>query len=182
MSASPYFFIEMYNYDSDNWEKIDLYTIDSKGNYRPIDLWPWNGTHALFTVVGCEDSYDLPEFTAVHYGFPINASQEMYAIFDKHCATEEKDGFDYIPEVKHFNLADAKLYLTKYPIVQDSDTMEEYWYKHEDTVFEEVPEVQMANPLTGLIDRIESVLDLWDDFWKFNHSWSDVRVIYWINH
>ena len=182
MSASPFFFIEVFNYQSGNWEKIDLYRADSKGNYIPIDLWPWNGTHALFTIVGCENSYEMPEFNAVHHGFPINASQEMYVLFDKHCATVEKDGFDYVPEAKYFNLADAKLYLKDYPTVQDSDMMEEYWCRNEDMPFEEVPEMKMVNPLHGLINRVETLLDLWDDFWLFDHSYSDVRIIYWVNH
>lgn len=181
MSASPFFYIEMYNNKTGNWEKIDLYTIRKIGEYTPIDLWPWNGTHALFTVVGCEESYEMPEFNAVHNGFPINASQEMYALLDKHCATVEEDGFDYVPEVKYFNMADAKLYLKDYPIVQDSDAMEEYWCKHEDITFGDVPEMEMPNPLQGLVERVENVLDLWDDMWYINHSWSDVRIIYWVS-
>ena len=182
MSASPFFFIEVFNYKSGNWEKVDLYTVRKIGEYTPIDVWPWNGTHALFTVVGCENSYELPEFKAIHEGLPINASPEMYAIFDKHCATIEKDGFDYVPEVKHFNLADAKLYLKDYLNVQDSDAMEEYWYRNEELPFEDVPKMEMTNPLYGLIDRVETILDLWDDFWLFYHSYSDVRIIYWVSH
>lgn len=181
MSASPFFFIEVFNYKSGNWEKIDLYKVNSKGNYIPIDLWPWNGSHALFTVVGCENSYELPEFKAIHEGLPVNASPEMYSIFDKHCANVEKDGFDYVPEVKHFNLADAKLYLKDHLNVQDFDAMEEYWYKNEDVPFEDVPKIEMTNPLYGLVDRVETILDLWDDFWFFDHSYSDVRIIYWVS-
>lgn len=182
MSASPFFYIELFNYKSGNWEKIDLYKVNSKGNYIPIGLWPWNGTHALFTVVGCEHSYELPEFKAIHEGLPVNASPEMYSIFDSHCATVEKDGFDYVPEVKHFNLADAKLYLKDHLNVQDFDAMEEYWYKNEDVPFEDVPKIEMTNPLYGLVDRVETILDLWDDFWLFDHSYSDVRIIYWVSH
>ena len=34
MSASPFFFIEVFNYKSGNWEKIDLYTVRKIGEYR----------------------------------------------------------------------------------------------------------------------------------------------------
>ena len=40
----------------------------------------------------------------------------------------------------------------------------------------------MTNPLYGLIDRVENILDLWDDFWLLDHSYSDVRIIYWVSH
>ena len=181
MSASPFFFIESYNYKTGNWEKVDVYTKNPAGEFVPVDVWTANGAHALFTILECEDSYIMPEFDGVHEGFPINASQEMYAILDKHCATVEKDGFNYVPEVKHFNLADAKLYLQKYPVVEDSDEMEIYWSRHEDMAFEDVPEMKMSNPLTMLVDRVEMILDIWDEWWKIGSSYSDIRIIYWVS-
>lgn len=181
MSASPFFFIELFNYKSGNWEKIDLYKMDSKGNYIPINLWSWNGTHELFTIVGCEDSYEVPQFDAVHCGLPVNASQEMHEKFYSHCANFEEDGFHYVPAVKYFNVADAKLYLMKYPTIKDSDGMEMWWAQHEGVAWEDVPKAEIENPLKTLIDRVENILDLWDDSWLFDHSYSDVRVIYWVN-
>ena len=177
MSASPYFFIEVFNHISGKWEKVDLY-INKKGEYQPIDVWPWNGAHALFTVVGCEDSYVIPDFMAIHEGLPVDASQEMHEIYMKQ-HLEFGVEFDY-PEVKYFNVADAKLYLAEYPFVEDSDTMDEYWTKH-DVPFEEVPKMQAANPLIDLIDRVGNILSLWDEFWMYGHPWSDVRIIYWVN-
>jgi len=181
MSASPYFYIEAYNSQTGNWEKVDIYFKNPADQYVAVDLWPWNGSHALFTIVGCEDSYDMPEFDAVHNGLPINASQEMYAEFDSHCATMEKDGFNYVPEVKYFNVADAKLYLMKYPTVPDSDEMETWWAQHDNVIWEEVPKQEMQNPLKALIDRVESILDFWEPFWYINSSWSDIRVIFWVS-
>lgn len=181
MSVSPFFYIEAFNSKTGGWEKVDVYTKNPAGEFVPVSLWTANGNHDLFTVVKGEDSYELPEFRAVHYGFPINASPEMYSIFDKHCCTKEKDGYDYVPEVRYFNVADAKLYLKEYPIVQDSDRMEEYWYKHEDMPFEEVPLMEMPNPLDALMNRIETILEIWDEWWQIGMSWSDIRIIYWFS-
>ena len=36
MSASPFFYIELFNYKSGNWEKIDLYKVDSKRITRNV--------------------------------------------------------------------------------------------------------------------------------------------------
>ena len=182
MSASPYFYIEFFNSKSGNWEKVDIYFKNPAGEYVAIDLWPWNGSHALFTILDCEDSYIMPEFTGIHYGLPINASQEMYAEFDSHCANVENDGFNFVPEVKYFNVADAKLYLMQHPVVDDADEMEMWWAQHETVAWEDVPKAEMANPLSALIKKVEAVLDFWDAFWYINSSWSDVRVIYWVNY
>ena len=182
MSISPFFYIEVFNYKTGNWEKVDVYTKNSKGKFVPISVWTANGTHDLFTVLKGEDSYELPEFTGIHYGFPINASQEMYAMFDAHCCTVEEDGFEYVPDVKFFNLADAKLYLQKYPMVEDADKMEEYWCQHEDIPYEEVPIAEKGNPLQMLIDRIEMILEIWDEWWRELLSYSDIRIIYWLSH
>lgn len=181
MSRSPFFYIESFNYKTNSWEKVDIYTKNPAGEFVPLEVWTANGQHDLFTVLGCEGTYELPEFTDIHEGLPVNASQEMYKIFDSHCANTEKDGFNFVPEVKFFNLADAKLYLNKYPLVRDFDRMEEYWYKHEDMAFEEVPTMEMANPLQVLIDRVETILEIWDEWWNVYNSYSDIRIIYWVN-
>lgn len=180
MSRTPFFYIEVYNDKSGCWEKVNLYT-KKRDEFIPIDVWPWNGAHALFSVLDCEDSYDIPDFDAIHYGFPVNASQAMYAKVDEHCRKQEIDGYDYIPEVRYFNLADAKLYLIVHSEVLDSDEMEAYWAMNEDMAWENIPQIKMSNPLKHLVDRVESILDLWDDMWDINRSWSDVRVIYWLN-
>ena len=180
MSISPFFYIEAFNYKTSNWEKVDVYTKNSKDEFIPISVWTANGTHDLFTVVKGENSYELPEFTDVHHGFPINASQEMYAMFDSHCCTIEKDGFEYVPDVKFFNLADAKLYLHQYPVVKDLDKMDAYWCQH-DIPSEEVPIIEMENPLQMLIDRVEAILEIWDEWWKEFLSYSDIRIIYWLS-
>lgn len=181
MSISPFFYIEAFNYKTSNWEKVDVYTKNSAGNFIPVDVWTANGTHDLFTIVKGEDSYDLPEFKYIHNGFPINASQEMYAIFDKHCCNREIDGYNYVPDVKFFYLADAKLYLNDYPVVVDTEAMEEYWCKHEGIPYEEVPVTKMANPLQMLVDRVETILEIWDEWWQTFLSLSDIRIIYWLS-
>ena len=77
-------------------------------------------------------------------------------------------------------MADAKLYLNENPKVLDADAMEEYWIKSEDLPYEEVPEEWRDNPLKLLTDRVENFLNIWNDFWKFDNSWSDIRVVCWL--
>ena len=181
MSYSPYFFIEAYNYANGNWEKVDVYTKNAADEFVPVDVWTANGAHALFTILKEEDSYDLPEFEDVHCGLPINASEEMHNIFYSHCCDRETDGFDYIPKVKFFNMADAKLYLQKYLTVEDFDEKEVYWCKHDDMRYEDIPDMYMPNPLSMLIDRVEMILDIRDEWWRIGSSYSDIRIIYWLN-
>lgn len=177
MSASPFFYIEVYNHKLGNWEKFDIYHLTEKGEFKPCNLWPYNGTHELFSILEIEHSSDMPEFGAVHDGLPIDASPEMYSIFNKHSWTEGDT--IYTPAVKWFNLADAKLYLNDYPKVIDEEAMEHWWAEAGDVPYNEVPKQTMPNPLKSLVERVETFLDAGDGFWRWDHSTSDVRVICW---
>lgn len=179
MSVNPYFYIEVVNATTGEWEKLDIYIKNKKGNFVPIDLWDWNGTHDLFSVLGLEDSYDFPEFSAIHNGIPANTSKEVKDLYEASAFTWGEDGKSY-PNAIYFNMADAKLYLKDNLEVLDSDEMEEYWMKNEDLAYEDVPKKWRDNPLKLLTDRVENFLNIWDDFWMFNNSWSDVRVICWL--
>ncbi len=177
MSMSPYFFIEKYDADKDKWEQVALYY--KKGpEYKESDLWPWNGTHDLFTIIQFEDSYTLPEFRGVHVGLPKNVSEGVKKWFDNCCYDMEH--YSYTPDVHWFNLADAMLYLKDYPTVEDEDAMEEAWVRMEDVLYEDVPKSYKPNPLQSLVDRMVMFLEVEDDMWKFAKSYSDVRFIGWV--
>jgi len=177
MGAYPYFYIEIFNSKLNEWEKYDVLTKNDKGEYKPVDLWPWNGSHELFSVIGLEDSYEFPIFSAVHEGFPVNASDEMYKEYGKF--EEETFAGSWMPTVKWFNLADAMLYLERYPKVKDFEAMEETWAAAEDMEWGDVPVELMDNPLKHLVDRVLALLEAADEFRYWEWKYSDVRIIAW---
>lgn len=177
MGAYPYFYIEIFNHELNEWEKYDVLTKNKNGEYVPVDLWPWNGSHELFSVVSLEDSYDFPKFTAVHEGFPVNASDEMYKEYGKF--KEEFGGHFWMPTVKWFNLADAMLYLEKHPKVKDFEAMEQTWVAAGDMEWSDVPVELMDNPLKPLVGRVLALLEAADEFRYWEWKFSDVRIIAW---
>ena len=179
MSASPFFYIEIYNRQLGKWEKFDLYAMDSKNKIVPVDLWWWNGTHELFSVLDFEESYYFPIFTSLHEGLPIDVSNEMQKKFEEHCIDDED--FQYVPEVHWFNLADALLYLKDNETVENVDAMEQEWMSLKEALWEDVPKQYMKNPLQSLIDRVNCFLECADDIRYFEISPSEVRIIGWIN-
>ena len=176
MSASPFFYIEIYNRELCQWEKFDLYAKNYKNEMVPVDLWWWNGTHELFSVLEFEESYDFPEFTALHRKLPMDVSNEMQKTFEDHCDEE----FNYVPDVHWFNMADALLYLNKNEMVEDFDSMEKIWIA-KDIEWGEVPKQYMKNPLYSLIDRVNCFLEFADDIRYFGLSPSEVRIIGWVS-
>lgn len=183
MSMSPYFFIEVYNHKNGKWEKFDVYVKNRDGEIKPADLWTWNGTHQLFTILEFEDSYMVPDFTALHYDLPQDCSKEMKEIYKSHCWDVDPEGnFFYTPKVHWFNLADALLYLKEYPVIEDEEKMYAYYDENEGNIsWESVPKEYTSNPLESLTDRVKGFLAVGFEDWYFNTSDSDVRVICWIN-
>ena len=180
MSACPFFYIEVFNYDKVEWEKFDVYAKDRHGKIEAVDLWPWNGSHDLFSVLGCEDSYDIPTFYEIHRGMPPNVSNDLMEEFKPCCCSKEEDGYNYEPRVSWFNLADALLYLERNGKVVDQDEMDYYFEEHSDTDYNEIPKVYKSNPLKELTDRVSSFISIGCNDWGYNTSYSDVRVIYWL--
>ena len=177
MSMSPFFYIEIYNRKLGRWEKFDVYTKDEKDEFVPVDLWWWNGTHELFSVLGFEESYEFPEFTALHEDLPMDVSNEMQKEFEKFC--EDNDEFTYVPKVHWFNLADALLYLRDNKTVVDFDAMETEWVSS-GLEWEDVPKQYMDNPLQSLIDRVNCFLEFAEDWRYWELSPSEVRIIGWV--
>ena len=181
MSASPFFYIELYNRKLGKWEKFDLYGLNYKDEVVPIDLWYWNGSHELFSVLEFEESYDFPTFYHVHRGLPIDVSDEMQKKFEEFCSNEEDwGGAVYVPDVHWFNLADALLYLHDNETVEDIEAMEKDWLQKGNIEWNEVPKQYMRNPLKSFIDRVNCFLECADDLRYFEISPSDVRIIGWI--
>lgn len=181
MSRYPYFYIEIYNRKFGQWEKFDIYTKNEKDELVPVDLWWWNGTHALFSVLEFEESYDLPTFTALHRELPMDVSNEMQEKFEKFC--DDGDGnenWSFVPEVHWFNLADALLYLHDHKTVEDFDAMEEEWASIGTIEWKDVPKQYMENPLQSLVNRVNCFLELADDLRYWELSPSEVRVIGWM--
>ena len=178
MSISPFFYIELYNRELGKWEKFDVYTRNKKGELEAVDLWWWNGTHELFSVLEFEESYDFPVFTSLHTGLPIDVSDEMQKEFEKFCVDD--DEFMYVPKVQWFNLADALLYLKDNETVENFEAMEEVWAEAKTLKWENVPKQYMKNPLQSLIDRVNCFLELADDLRYWELSPSEVRIIGWI--
>lgn len=176
MSASPFFYIEHFNQKTNQWEKFDIFAKNEKGELKPVDLWWWNGSHELFSVLELEHSYDNPRFSRIHFGLPSNISEEVKSIYDSHCY-ETGVGTISEPQVTWFNMADGLLYLEHNPTVLDYDEMDEYWEENKDDSGE-VPKIYKDNPLKGLIDRVENFTSIGLDAWDYFPS--DIRVIGWL--
>lgn len=178
MSMTPYFYIEIYNRKLGQWEKFDIYGLNYKDEIVPIDLWWWNGSHELFSVLEFEESYDFPTFFHIHHGLPMDVSNEMQKKFESHCVDDED--WTYVPDVHWFNLADALLYLRDNDTVEDSDAMADEWMET-GVEWERVSKQYMKNPLQSLIDRVNCFLECADDLRYFEISPSEVRIIGWVN-
>ena len=179
MSASPFFYIEIYNRKTGRWEKFDVYTLDYIDEIVPVDLWWWNGSHELFSVLEFESSYDFPTFYNLHHDLPIDVSDEMQKKFEEHCWEDEH--MTYTPDVHWFNLADALLYLNDNKTVEDVDAMENNWVAAQTMDWADVPKQYMENPLQSLINRVNNFLAVADDIRYFEMSPSEVRVIGWVS-
>ena len=164
MSASPFFYLEKFNYQTGLWEKVNIYIKNSKNELEPIDIWPWNGSHDLFSVLKCEHTEEVPECSAVQYGLPPNASPEIKDIYKEHCWN------DYAPNVKCLNFADALLYSMNYPTVKNYEVE---WKDNE-------PIPTKPNPIISLIDRINNIIEIYDTYdWQSANS--SYRIIYWLS-
>lgn len=175
MGAYPYFFVEKYNYNKNKWENVVLYTKDDQGEFRTVELWPWNGTHDLFGALGFEHGYEF-ETDYAHYGLPNNCSEEVKNLYDGMYKDTEWEK----PKVKWFNLADMKLSLNKCPKVIDDEAMEDTW-RQSDVEYEDLKKIYMDNPLKEFIDTVTSYVNMATDFID-EYTPSDVRVIGWMSY
>ena len=164
MSASPFLYLEKFNYKTGEWEKVNIYVKNFKNELEPIDIWPWNGSHALFSVLKCENNDDAPECSAIQYGLPPNASQEIKDIYIEQCWEA------YKPDTKCLNLADAIIYSIKHPTVKNYDVEWE----------DGKPIPTKPNPIISLIERINSIIAIYGTY-DWGRANSNYRIIYWVS-
>ena len=174
MSRSPYMYIEAYNKYKDSWEKVKVVTyaniLSSTTEPHEIDVWSWNGTHDVFEILTSGGIY--PNFKGIHKGLPINVSKEVKERWEG--LWEDEDFFRPSEDTPfYFNLADAKLYVAEYPELQD------YYYDGYDEDGNLIEKLA-PNPLLGVVNRVESILSVWEEDWDWFLAPSDIRVVGWI--
>lgn len=173
MSRTPYFYIEKFNRKESKWEKVTLYRFSNE-EPEEVELWPFNGTHDLFNLLGYEAGFADYPFEYSHQGLPKDASEEMQKIYNDYFGMWEGETFFVPPTIRWFNYADGLVYLKSHPEVPD--------YEERDLDFDGSSENKMMdNPIKELLDRVESYLDFADDMWGWDMTPSEVRVIYWVS-
>ena len=159
MSRSPFFYLEVYDSRENKWLYVDPLVWNYNRTKRvPADLWPYNGTHELFQVLGVENGCTCPEFSSIIHGLPHD------------CCEEIKDAFNnehYSP--KWFTYADAEIYYLKHKEVDD------FWAEPDEETGE-MPKVE--NPIKGLLDRVDAFLEVWDDMGIYMEHPSQIRIVF----
>lgn len=160
MSLSPYFYLEVYDSIEKKWEIVDPLVWNHNHTERvPADLWPFNGTHELFDILGCDRGVCSSDFPSVETGLPSDCSEEVRKEFEKYD--------DLCP--KWFTYADAMIYYLKKPLVDDP------WSEPDEDTGKVV---QTDNPIKGLIDRVDAFLEVWDGYRDYKCYPSRVRIIF----
>ena len=167
MSISPYFYVEKYNRDTGAWELVAPYVWnDDKTELVQADLWPYNGTHDLFSILTGEHNL-FPEFDSIRRGMPVDACGEIKEVYSKYEKDSNGDCW-WQPQVFYFTHAEMIIYLLKNPQVKDYDTIDDGGGAMTD------------NPLKELKDRVDMFLEIADPFW-FGRYYSDVRIVFWLS-
>ena len=170
MSRSPYIYIEIHNNKTDKWEKVVVQS--NRPNFKgerkltEIDVWPWNASHELFSILENRVDGNIPEFVGIKSVIPKNASEEIANEWNKIVEKSKNDSFSYLPNCFYFTIADAKVYLYENTFVKDWDSEEEDAIK--------------LNPLYELVERVMDIVSIWNCDWDFDYLYSDMRVIGWI--
>ena len=170
MSRSPYFFIEHFDDKRNEWVRVQIYNSEKK----PIDFWPWNGTHDIFEIFE-EDNY---EYEFVHFVTPTAGFSEEVM---KEIAAQKASCDGYFPSIFWANLADMEIYALKVPKVIDEDATEQKWEENSSKDYDEIEKVYKPNPFIDFINRVINWVELGECDYFFNiHTYSDVRVVGWI--
>lgn len=160
MSASPYFFLE--KNIKGKWVHQPLYRFPSSpydhcddNGLVEVDLWPYNGTHELFSILGVESSFYYDE----------NQLKVKTLNFDE-LSIELQEKWEKMRDVarpRAVNLSDLLLETVLRPEVED--------------YFDEDANAKVPNPLIDLYNRAKSMIDLLED-WEYVTS--DYRIVYWL--
>ena len=158
MSLSPFFYLEVYDNTNNKWEIVDpLIWNYSHTERRPADLWPFNGTHELFDILGCDRGVCSEDFTAITNGLPHDCCEEIKKEFSEYSELKPK----------WFTYADAMIYYLKKPLVDDP-------WSDRDEETGKIPQVD--NPIKGLLDRVDAFLEVWDEYGRYLPS--RIRIIF----
>lgn len=150
-------YIERFNNVAGEYEHIKLgYWDAERGQYEPVDFWPWNGTHDLFEVLCGEDMFDY-----TFNGLPSNASDDMKEIYNQMWGNET-----YQPQIRWTTLADLKLYAAANPEIPD------HYSENEDAM--------QPNPIKDFIQHVEFYCEFANDV-IWGQPDSRIRVIYWLD-
>ena len=173
MSASPYFFIEMKNKDTGEWERVELFIKNRKGEFEYADVWTWNGTHDLFRKLGAERGWGEPDkvIRGVHYGLPCDASMPVkkeYSVF-------KEDNVD----AHYVYLSDIYIDTLQNPTVLDYDAMDEAYERAEEGAV--VENIYCQSPVKTFFDRVCSYIECWNDWYEIYSNLSEIRIIYWLS-
>lgn len=165
MSRSPFFYLEVYNNEENKWLYVDPLVWNYNRTKRvPADLWPFNGTHELFDILGVDSGVCSCDFDAVRSGLPPDCNEEIAKVFKP----EQDDEYGIYPHAHWFTYADMEIYLLKKPKVE--------------AIYEEPDEdgniPMMDNPMFGLKNRIDAFLEVWDDMGIYYRYPSDIRVVF----
>lgn len=153
-----------FNRKKDEYEEVELYRKDGD-SYHNAYLYTGRDYELFDILNGREDDY-FPCRAIYLKNLPVTLQEEI-----NRC--QNISGYYDFCEA---NLADVKFYLKNHPKVRDweyscDDDNEEEWEK----------EAWKDNPVASLIERIEHFIDFFDDYWDWESSYSDVRIIYWFD-
>jgi hypothetical protein len=160
MSAIPYFFLEknirgkwvhqpLYRFPSSSYDRCD------DNGLVEVDLWPYNGTHELFTMLGAEETFYYPD----------NQLKVKTLSFDD-LSTELQEKFAEMRDAarpRAVNMSDLLLETVLRPETED------YYGEDENA--------KVPNPLIDLYNRAKSMIDLLEDW---DYITSDYRIVYWV--
>ena len=183
MSRSPYFFVERFDRQTQNYELQHPLIWNYEHTKRvTADLFPYNGCHEMFSIVESSRPYNpYPNMKGIHRNLPKDVCNDIAKAFDE-CSWETTlNGEKSIvtPNVYWFTYADMYIYLLENPTVVDYDAMEEADDEGDEDIFGNKEEIRKPNPLNALKERVDAFLSVCDD-WDWENDYSLIRIVYWI--
>lgn len=190
MSRSPYFFIEKFN---ENTGKYELqHPVIWNWNHTEqkfADLFPYNGCHDLFSIVE-NRAYNYPRMKGIHKGLPDNVCEEIQKQYDDCTWETEVYSFDdkdenkepatkvITPDARWFTYADMYIYCLEHPTATDYEAMDEAYYNAKEG--EEIETIITDTPMLVLKNRIDTFMEVVDDWGGWKDDYSQMRIVYWI--
>lgn len=175
MSVSPYFYVEKYNQEKKQWEYINLYN----SKMKEIDFWPWNGSHEIFNMI---KKYGKTNIILDDLSPEV---KEKYLETGYYDFSFDGNGKKYISYYVLPLFILDQIYF-KNPKVVDDEAKEEAWAKS-DLKYEELDDKDFLkeNPIKSLIDRIETWIELSEDYFLFSDEerikhGDEIRLVAWI--